>query len=135
MINLLTKVSQDLSYTCGSGTISFDGMFPRITSVIILIIEVAVPVALIIFGMLDLGKAVIAQKDDDIKKGQSTFLKRLLAAALVFFVIFLVKIVIGLVASKDNENIVGCIDCFVHGNTDTCKLNGTAKSGNIISGN
>ena len=36
------------------------------------------------FGMLDLGKAVMAQKEDEIKKSQQTLLKRIIAAAVVF---------------------------------------------------
>ena len=53
---------------------------------VILIIQILVPIGLIIWGMLDLGKAVIAQKDDEIKKGQQTLIKRITAAAIVFFV-------------------------------------------------
>ena len=44
-----------------------------IISTIILAIQIAIPVLLIIFGMLDLGKAVVASKEDEIKKGQQIF--------------------------------------------------------------
>ena len=97
----------------------------NIVSTIILIIEIAVPILLIIFGMLDLGKAVVASKEDEIKKSQQTFVKRLISAALVFLVIFVVKLVINVVASagatgtadigKENGNFWDCADRFISG--------------------
>lgn len=80
---------------------------------IILLIQFGVPLLLIIFGMLDLGKAVIASKEDEIKKGQQMFIKRLIAAVIVFFVVAVVKLVVGL-AADESENIVGCIDKIVN---------------------
>lgn len=103
-------------YTCGNGGLTFEGIFPTIVSTVITIIKIAVPILLIILGMLDLGKAITAQKDDEIKKGQQTFIKRLIAAALVFFVIFIVQIVVRFVAKGDNSNISTCINCFINGN-------------------
>lgn len=114
MIEVLANIVKDATYTCGSGSISFSGVIPYITSAIVLIIQIFIPIALVIFGMLDLGKAVIAQKEDDIKKGQATFLKRLLAAVIVFFVVFIVKMVIGFV-SNNNTTITSCLDCFING--------------------
>ncbi len=86
---------------------------------VILIIQIMVPVLLIIWGMLDLGKAVIAQKDDEIKKGQQTLIKRITAAAIVFFVIVIVKLLVGVVATGSEganaDDIKSCIDRFVNG--------------------
>lgn len=76
---------------------------------IVLAIQIVVPFLLIIWGMLDLGKAVIAQKEDEIKKGQSLLIKRIVAAAIVFFVITITTLLINLVAD-DSETITGCIN-------------------------
>ena len=85
---------------------------------IILAIQIAVPILLVIFGMLDLAKSIIAQKEDEIKKGQQIFIKRLITAAIVFFVIAVVKFLIGFVA--DDEGIMTCFDCFINGaNTES----------------
>ena len=70
---------------------------------IIVVIKIAVPIILVIFGMLDLAKGVVAGKEDEIKKGQQVFIKRLIAAALVFFVITIVQLVMGLISSEDNS--------------------------------
>lgn len=76
---------------------------------VVLAIQVVVPILLIIWGMLDLGKAVVAQKEDEIKKGQQTFVKRIIAAAIVFFVVTIATLLINLVAD-DSATITGCID-------------------------
>lgn len=85
------------------------------------LIQIAVPLLLIVWGMLDLGKAVIAQKEDEIKKGQATFIKRLIAAAIVFFVVVVVKLLINLVAdSGSTQNITKCIDSILSCDSTTC---------------
>ncbi len=108
-----------LDVTCGGGTLVMDEMIPRLVSTAIDIIKIVVPILLVVFGMLDLGKAVMAQKEDEIKKGQQTFVKRLIAAVIVFLVVFIVELVVGLVAPKDdNTNIWGCFDCLVNNECD-----------------
>lgn len=79
---------------------------PQISSIIanvIRLIQIAVPIILVIMGMLDLGKAVVAQKEDEIKKGQQTFLKRLIAAALVFLVVFIAQFVVQFIGDETSE--------------------------------
>ena len=89
---------------------------------IIRIIQIAVPILLIIWGMLDLGKAVMAQKEDEIKKGQQTFIKRLIAAILVFFITTIVKLVVNLF-SDDNGNggVWNCVDKIINCSSADCK--------------
>ena len=79
--------------------------------------------------MFDLGKAVIAQKEDEIKKGQALFFKRLIAAILVFFVVTIVKLVVGFAA--DREDAVDCIDCFIRGGNNCSTVIGGSGSGTI----
>ena len=118
MILAATKVLMNAEYTCGNlEDLVFSGTFPYIISAIVLLIKIAVPVLLIIFGMLDLGKAVVAAKEDEIKKGQQTFVKRLVTAIIIFFVVQLVQIVIRFVSSNDTD-IVGCFNCFINGYVD-----------------
>ena len=117
---LATKVATDLEYTCGGTNLIFSGTFPYIISTIITVIKIAVPILLIIFGMLDLGKAVVAAKEDEIKKGQQTFIKRAIAAIIVFFVIQIVQIVIRFV-SGNSQTIAGCFNCFINGHVTDAK--------------
>ena len=102
--------------TCGTSEFTIAAKLLELITLIVNVIKIGIPVLLIIFGMLDLGKAVIAQKEDEIKKGQQLFVKRLVSAVLVFLVVFIVQIVIGLVASDNDEqtNIFNCVDCFIN---------------------
>ena len=86
---------------------------------VILVIQIAVPIVLVIFGMLDLFKGITAQKEDEIKKGQQIFIKRLLSAAVVFFVIAIVKLLISLVADSNGNGIMDCANCFLKGANTT----------------
>lgn len=48
--------------------------------------KILVPILLILLGVLDFGKAVIASKEDQMKKAQETFVKRIIAAVAIFFI-------------------------------------------------
>lgn len=111
---MLLKVAMGSDYTCGGiSNFVFSGTFPYLISTIITIVQIAVPILLIIFGMLDLGKAVIAAKEDEIKKGQQTFIKRLIAGAIVFFVILVVKTIVRFV-SNGSQSVMQCFNCFIY---------------------
>jgi surface polysaccharide O-acyltransferase-like enzyme len=124
MLQVLANIDTNLTYTCGDIGVSFSGMFPYIISVLVLIIKIAVPIILIIFGMLDLAKAIMAQKEDEIKKGQQTFIKRCIAAVIVFFVVMVVQMVVSFV-SNDNDDISSCLKCFINGDASGCKVDTT----------
>ena len=98
----------------GGGAVGIPKEIARIIALIVMFIQVFVPILLIVWGMLDLGKAVMAQKEDEIKKGQNIFIKRLIAAAIVFFVVAIVKFLVGLVAdATTGSNITTCIDAIL----------------------
>ncbi len=101
-------------YAITCADVEIDDKIPNTVHTVILIIQIAVPILLVVFGMMDLVKGVMAQKDDEIKKGQQTFIKRLIAAAIVFFVIAIVKLLMSLVAD-DDETITSCFNSFVNG--------------------
>lgn len=100
---------------CGDVEVPY--LAAQITSTTITILKIATPVIIIIFGMIDLVKAVVAQKEDDISKGAKTFLKRTIIGICVFLVFVFVQLIIGLVARQDdNVNMWNCVDCFVNDN-------------------
>lgn len=104
--------------------IKIDAKIPNAIHIIILVIQIVIPVLLVVFGMIDFLRAVTAQKEDEIKKGQNTFVKRLIAAVLVFFIVAIVKLIINFAAGDDSADIIKCADCFLNGvNTKTgvCK--------------
>lgn len=91
-----------------------DAKIPKTVSTIITAIKVLVPVLLVIFGMIDLVKGITAQKEDDIKKGQKTLVKRIIAGAIVFFVFSGVQLLISFVGDDDKKNIMTCAKCFIN---------------------
>ena len=96
-----------------------DAKIANVVHTVILAIQIVVPVVLVIFGMLDLFKGITAQKEDEMKKGQQMFVKRLISAAIIFFVIAIVKLLISFVAGSDKENIMTCANCFLNGASET----------------
>lgn len=50
------------------------------------VFKIVIPLLIIIFGMIDLGKAVVASKDDEIKKAAKSLMFRALAGILIFFI-------------------------------------------------
>lgn len=97
--------------TCAGHQI--DDALPTAVSTVIGLLKVFIPILVVLFGLIDLGKAVTQQKEDDIKKSQGLLIKRVILAAIVFFVVSLVQFVVGVVGGVD-ENYWGCFDCFVN---------------------
>ena len=88
-------------------------------------IQIIVPILLIIFGMIELAKAITAQKEDEIKKAQAGLLKKAVVAVLVFLVFSLVQFIFnfasGDLSDNDKGNVWNCVSCFIGGpNDDSC---------------
>lgn len=102
-----------------------DESIPDLVHTIILLIQIAVPVLLVVFGMMDFVKGLMSQKEDEIKKGQQVFIKRIIAAVLVFFVIAIVKFIISAVSGSTNSGIMDCANCFISGSSSSsCQKDG-----------
>lgn len=116
---MITPVYADNIKNCKPllGDIKIDVKIANTVHIVFLVIQIVVPILLVILGMIDLMKAVIAGKEDEIKKNQMTFVKRLIAAAIVFFVFVIVKLLVSFVADN-SENILDCVDCFINGAGD-----------------
>ena len=71
------------------------GVFP--------LIQLFIPIVLIILGTIDLGKAVIASDDKEVKAAQGRLIKRFIYAALIFFVTTLVSVLMDLVSKGGDD--------------------------------
>ena len=104
--------------TCGgSKGLTFNKSIANVVYYFVLVFQILGPVALIIWGMIDIAKGVVAGKDDDIKKGQSAFAKRLTTAIIMFLVITIVRFLLNLLST---DTIIDCFNCFVNG-AKSCK--------------
>lgn len=83
---------------------------------VLTIFKIVIPILIIIFGMIDLGKAVIASKDDEIKKSIKSLVMRIVAGIVIFFIPTLVgavfKIVDGFQEVKGEYGV--CSKCITN---------------------
>lgn len=81
---------------------------------VLTVFKIVIPLLIIIFGMIDLGKAVVASKDDEVKKAIKQLAFRAVAGVIIFFVPTLVSFVFSLVAvngdNPDADN--NCVTCI-----------------------
>ena len=68
------------------------------------VIQIGIPIILIVLGMIDLGKAVIASDDGEVKKAQGRLIRRCIYAVAVFFVVTLVTLLFNLVAESSSKS-------------------------------
>ena len=71
---------------------------------VVTIFQIAIPVLLVVFGLVNLGKAVVSSKDDEIKKATGGLVKKIIFAAAIFFVVTIVKMVVSLVGGDEMKH-------------------------------
>ena len=76
------------------------------------IVQIGIPIVLIIFGTIDLGKAVIASDEKEIKAAQTRLIKRFIYAAVIFFIVTLVSVLMNIVAKGSDENTQSWSACW-----------------------
>ena len=104
--------------SCGD---SFDIPYqaPKIMSFFVYLLKIGTPIILIFFSIIPLVKAITKSNEDELKKAQKILIKKLIAAALVFFTVSIVQFVIMKVAdSTETGNISKCFDCFLNNNCE-----------------
>ena len=63
---------------------------------IINMIKIAVPVLLLVFGVIDFGSAIFAQEEGNIKKAQGKFIKRLIIAVIIFLIPSILNVILSI---------------------------------------
>ena len=89
---------------------------------LVLIFKIAIPVVIIVMGMMDFGKAVISEKDEDIKKQAIKLGRRALAGIVIFFIPVFVKWLFytsGLVSGTSGKESV-CVECVLDVSNKGC---------------
>ncbi|MBE6155913.1 MAG: hypothetical protein E7164_04070 [Firmicutes bacterium] len=97
--------------------------FWQLVGNILLVFKILIPVALIILGIIILGKAVISSDEKEMKKGFNSMLKKFLIAVLIFFIPSIVTTLFGIVNGfnelKADYNV--CQKCVAHPKSDYCE--------------
>lgn len=93
---------------------------------VVTILKIGVPLIIIVLAVIDLGKAAISSKDDEMSKAFKTLLRRIIAGVVIFFIPTIVNLVFGMIDGFTDETGEGGIDysvcsacvagsdCFVH---------------------
>ncbi len=91
------------------------------------IVKILVPILIIVFGMIDFFKAVIASKDDEIKKSIRSLLFRAIAGLVIFFIPTIVHLVFLLIDDwkKYETSYSKCSLCI--SSPSKCKNNVTSN--------
>ena len=103
---------------CQIGGLTWDSstlILPKITVLLVTVIKIAIPVILVIMGMIDLSKAVMSNDEKQMKESQGKLIKRLIYGVLVLLVVSIVQIIFGTIsdASGNDTDVSGCIACFI----------------------
>lgn len=101
-------------------------------ALIIRIIQIAVPILLVIFGMIDFAKSVVAKSEDDVKKYRKNFTSRLISAVVVFLIVWIVQFAVSLISTVEDQtneqgqtisDIWSCSKKFINGVDKTSSNN------------
>ena len=88
--------------------------------------KILIPIVLIVFASIDLGKAVISSKDDAIQKSIKTLVVRVIAGIIIFFIPTILNFVVELIGGSDvyNQNsgtFSRCTHCMLEPTDDSCR--------------
>ena len=109
---------------------------PSATSYLYNAVMVIVPIIIIILGSVDLVKGILSQKEDEMKKGRESFIRRLIGGVIVFLVVLAVKLLTYAIVGNtqsDAYRIVGCIDCFINNECSESKRQSSNSNSNSSS--
>lgn len=81
-----------------------NGLFP--------IVYIVIPIALLIYAVIDFGKAVIASDEKEVKAAQGRAIKRAIYTAIIYFVVVLVTVVMNLISAGETGNTGGWEACW-----------------------
>lgn len=87
---------------------------------VLLIFRIVIPILLIIFGMIDLGKSVVAEKPEEIKKSAMSLAWRAVAAIAIFLIPTIIGFVLSFIGNfssveKDYNYCKACITSPTNG--------------------
>ena len=89
----------------------------QFVGILLLVFKIVIPILLIVLGAVDLGKAVISDKEEAINKQIKIFARRIIAAVAIFFIPYVVSAIFSLIATFNEEakaDYEYCKACVVH---------------------
>lgn len=105
---LLFLTKNTVSNATGSLCTGGVSQIVALAKMVIKVLQIAVPIGLIVMGTIDMAKAVIAGDEKKMKEAQKPFIKRIIAAIIVFLIPIIVNMVLSFVTTGNSE----WIDCW-----------------------
>ena len=68
---------------------------------VVKLLQLFIPILLIVLGSIDIGKAVVSGDEKKIKENQSRFVKRIIAAVIVFLIPWIVSLLMSIIGSNE----------------------------------
>lgn len=95
---------------------------PKFTSGLYNIVKLLVPVILIVMGMIDFTKAMMANDEKKMKDAQKSFITRLIASVIIFLVMAVVQFVFKSIdiGTSYKNGFVNCVNCILNGDLNSC---------------
>lgn len=87
------------------------------------ILKILIPIILIVFGSIDFGKAMLSNKDDEIKKSAKTLVLRAIAGIIIFFIPTVLDFVVEIIGGDDlyNGSFATCTHCMLEPTDGSCR--------------
>ncbi len=100
------------------GNIAINSTYVQIIRVIVMFLKIVVPIILIIMGMLDFVK-VLFSKEAKIGEGFKTFFLRMVSAALLYFMVPIVELLLNIIISTGAiDKSYNCVRCLAENKCD-----------------
>ena len=100
------------------GNIAINSTYVQIIRVIVMFLKIVVPIILIIMGMLDFVK-VLFSKEAKIGDGFKTFFLRMVSAALLYFMVPIVELLLNIIISTGAiDKSYNCVRCLAENKCD-----------------
>lgn len=90
----------------GAGLSNFCAKASEIVGIVgwvLTVIKIGIPLIIIALGLLDLGKAAVSSKPEEIKKVATGLVWRFVGGIAIFFIPTLVMLIFGLIGNKFDE--------------------------------
>lgn len=95
---------------------------------VLTIFKIIIPLIIIALGLIDLGKAAVSSKPEEIKKSAQSLAYRLVGGILIFFIPSLIMMAFNFIGrfedattgDKSKVNFDVCYQCIVNPWSDTC---------------
>lgn len=124
-MNLFLTMAKDVTVGTKTGFCYQTANIWQIAGYVLLVFKIVIPLLLIIFGMIDLGKAVIASKEDEIKKATGSLARRAIATVVIFLLPTIIGFLMGIITNFTNSgaesDFATCKTCITNPNGNECK--------------